>query len=109
MRFVKALPALVLAAVVGCQSATKPHPTPHAEMTQQWNAARAGILGSLATEQYKGGNLAKARETVENAMKLNPKNAPLHVLSAKIAIEQGQFDQAEKELRVAQLMDPGMA
>src|SRR3954452_14272467 len=103
MRFVKTLPAIVLAAVVGCNSAaTKPHQSPKAEMTEQWNAARAGVLGSLATEQYQSGNLDKSRESVDTALRLNPKNSALHVLSAKIALEQGKLDQAEKELRTAQ-------
>jgi len=101
--------ALLGALALGCESATKPHKSPKAEMTEQWNAARAGVLGSLANEQYNGGNLDKARATVDNALKLNPKNANLHVLSAKISIEQGSLDFAEKELLTAQLMEPKIA
>jgi tetratricopeptide (TPR) repeat protein len=111
MQLTKAIYPLVLAAamVVGCESATKPQKAPKAAMTEQWNAARAGVLGSLAQEQYKGGNLDKARASVDNAICLNPKNAQLHVLSGKIALEQGQLDLAEKELRQAQFTDPKIA
>src|SRR5690242_13946816 len=104
MTFKKILPILVLSAAVGCNSATsqKPQKTGKQEMNEQWNAARAGVLGSLASEQFKGGNLPKARESADNALKLNPKNPNLHLLSAKIAMEQGMLDQAEKELRLVQ-------
>src|SRR5262245_53939447 len=110
MRTRSIYPILLLAMLVGgCGSITKPHEPPKQAMTQQWNAARAGVLGSLATEQYKGGNLDKARISIDNAIALNPKNAKLHVLSAKISMEQGLLDSAEKELRLAQLIDPTVA
>ena len=105
MRWKSVFPVVLLFAIVGCNSPSKPEPSSHATAAQKWNVARAGVLGSLATEQYKGGNLDKARGTVDQAMTMDPQNAALRVLSAKIAIEQSQLDLAEKELRRAQLMD----
>jgi len=46
-------------------------------MTQQWNTPQPGVLGSLAFEQYKNGNLDKARQTVDQALTLNGRNAGL--------------------------------
>src|SRR3954466_841941 len=103
------LPILLLAAMAGCDSNQKPKPTQKALVTQQWNSARAAVMGTMATEQYKNGNLDKARESVDGALKLNPTNAALHVLSGKIALEQGQLDQADKELQTAQFADANNA
>src|SRR4051794_37481714 len=108
MRLKKVLPILLAAVMLGCGS-DKPQPTQKAKVTEQWNVARADVLGSLATEQYNGGNIEKARESINKAITLYPKSARFHVVSAKIAMEQGQLEQAEKELRLAQLMDPKIA
>ena len=112
MRLKHVVPILLLGALAGCESLnsiSKPRESQRAEATQEWNGARAGVLGSLATEQFKSGNLDKARETVDSAIKLNPKNAALHALSGKIALEQAQLELAEKEFQRAQLIDPRQA
>lgn len=110
MKFKKILPVLALAAAMGCNSSlTKAPRNQKQEMTEQWNTARSGVLASLATEQYGNGNLVKARESVDNAIKMSPKIAALHVLSGKIAIEQGQLELAQKELQLATLQDPRIA
>src|SRR6185437_2719439 len=96
MRIKRLVPILLLAAVVGCGGSSKPQPTQKAKVTEQWNVARADVLGSLATEQYNGGNIDKARESINKAIALYPKSARFHMISAKIAMEQGQLDQAEK-------------
>ena len=106
MRLKPLLPVVLLSAVVGCSSLTKPQPSQKAAMTEQWNAARAGVQGTLAKEQYENGNLDGARVTINNALAMNPKNATLRIISAKIAMEQGQLDVAEKDLRRAQWLDP---
>jgi Flp pilus assembly protein TadD len=62
-------------------------------------------MGSLARDQYLAGNLDKARNTLNEAVRLNPKNAALFVLSAKIYIEQNQLEAAERELRIARAHD----
>ena len=111
MRIRKILPILVLAAAVGCNSGSgsKPQPTAKQQLTEKWNIARADVLATLATEQYQSGNADKARATVDNAIAMNPKSATLHVLSAKIAMEQAQLERADKELQLAALMDPKIA
>src|SRR4051812_40597332 len=91
----KKLPVMFLsmvcaaATLVGCAGDRK---TQKEEATQQWNGARAAVLHGLAIDQFQNGNFDKARETVAQAMRLDPKNAKLHQLSAKVAIEQGQLE-----------------
>src|SRR5437763_1809102 len=87
---------LVAAASAGCSSQHKQ--TQREQALTQWNGARASVLGGLARDQYNSGNFEKCRLTLDEALKLEPKNAQLHVLSAKLAIEQGQLEFAERAL-----------
>ena len=95
--------AVVLAAG-GCQSRAKSKK----EATARWNTARAGVMYSLATDQFKAGNLEQSRKTVNQALKLDPKNPAIRVLSAKIHIEQGQLEAGELELEAARKVAPNM-
>jgi tetratricopeptide (TPR) repeat protein len=111
MRFKFILPILVLVVAIGCKSdssASKPsyQQTQKAAATEQWNSARANVLCSLANEQYKNGNLDQARQTINKAVGLDPKNMLLRILSAKIAIEQAQLELADQELAQAEQYDP---
>ncbi len=97
-------PALLLAAsLAGCQS---DKPTPKQQAIQQWNNARAGVLGGLARSQYQNGNLVNARQSLSEALKLAPADASLRVLSGKLYIEQGQLEAAERELLEARKIEP---
>jgi Flp pilus assembly protein TadD len=99
--------AVVIVAAAGCESdSTAKQPTPKEAATAQWNGARAAVLGGLADDQFKTGNFEKSRLTVDQAMQLDPKDANLHLLSAKLAIEQGQLELAERELGAARTLDP---
>jgi Flp pilus assembly protein TadD len=79
------------------------------EATARWNKARAGVMLSLATDQFKAGNLDQARTTVDGALKLDPKNPSLRVLSAKLMLEEGQLEAAERELEAARQAAPNAA
>jgi Flp pilus assembly protein TadD len=94
----------VLFGVVGC-AGTKTK-TQRAEATEQWNAARASVMFGLARDQYQSGNYDKCRQTLAEAMRLQPTNAKLHVLAGKLAIEQGQLESAERSLAKARELDP---
>ena len=89
----------------GCAPQTK-KPTPQQSANVQWNGARSTVMISLAKDQYDAGQLDKARQTINQAMKLSPESANARILSAKIAIEQQQLEVAEKELRLAREFDP---
>ena len=86
---------------MGCQGGTQKK-----EAYKHWNATRASIQASMATERYKLGNLEDARKAVDEAIKLDPENASYHVLSARVFIERNQLDLADKELEVARKLDP---
>lgn len=74
--------------------------------TLEWNQARANVLFSLARDQYATGNFDKSRQTTDEALSMDPKNAGLRILSAKLAIEQGRLEQAEAELKLARTAAP---
>src|SRR5204863_6152615 len=66
----------------------------------------AAVLASLARDQYQTGNLERARQSINEAIRMDPENAGHRVISAKLAIEQAQLELAEKELRLARQFDP---
>ena len=94
--------AITLAAV-GCGNANKKNSK---EANARWNSARANVLCSLAKDQYKSGAFDKCRKTVTDALKMDPTHGELRILSAKLAIEQGQLDMAERELETARKYAP---
>jgi tetratricopeptide (TPR) repeat protein len=102
-----AIAALIAAGCVSQSTSPNapPPPTPTAQATAQWNDARAAVMAGLADDQFKNGNFDKSRQSVDEALRLAPKNAGLHVLSAKLAIEQGQLELADKELSTARVLD----
>lgn len=105
-----ALAAVLLAAVVaGCNSSGKKAPTQKEAAIQQWNNARASVLLSLANDQYKTGNFDKSRQTVIEALRVTPDNPNLWLLSAKLNIEQGQLEAAERDLKKTLELAPSSA
>jgi tetratricopeptide (TPR) repeat protein len=84
-------------------------PTAQQQAMLQWNDARATVLVGLAEDQYQNGNFDKSRGTLDEAIKLEPDSATAHVLSAKLYIENGQLELAERELTVARQADPKCA
>src|SRR5262249_55200443 len=105
MKFKKMLPVAAMALIVGCSSATH-EKTGKQLVTEQWNRTRASVLLGLAKDQYAAGNFEPARHTVDDTLRMDPENAPLHVLSAKLAIEAGQLDLASKDLEKARKTNP---
>lgn len=102
MRKFSLLMLFVVPLLAACSSS---QPTQHEAALQQWNAARANVLIGLAGDQYKSGNFDKSRLTIDEAIRLVPQNAPSRVLSAKLYIEAGQLEAAERELAVAEQVD----
>lgn len=99
------VPAVLATAVAGCAGEDH-HKTQKEQATQDWNVARAAVMGSLAKDQYKTGNFDKARVTLNEAIKLDPKNSNLRLLSARLAIENGNLELADREVKQAQKDDP---
>ncbi len=87
--------------LVGCQTTTATkvkQPTPSEEARAQWNAARASVLFNMAEEQFHAGSYQDCRETLTNALKMDDKSEPLHLLSARLAVEEGRLEAAVNEL-----------
>jgi len=99
------LSAALAVSLFGCNNALKT-PDQKAEANKHWNAARASVLASLANEQFRSGNFEKCRRTIDDALKLVPESEPLHVLAAKLDIENGQLELAEQELKLARHYSP---
>src|SRR5438067_1426200 len=81
----------------GCQSHSKT-PTQKEVAVKEWNHARSAVLASLAKSQFESGNIDKGQQTIEEALRLSPDDATLHVLAGKIFIEKGLLEQADREL-----------
>jgi tetratricopeptide (TPR) repeat protein len=73
---------------------------------KQWNDARAGVLASLANDQYKSGNLDKCQESLNQALRLEPANASLQLLAARVCIEQGSLEMAQAHVAEAGKLEP---
>jgi Flp pilus assembly protein TadD len=102
-----AVAALAIAlSATGCQNGKQKDKK---ESAARWNKARAGVMLSLGTDQFKAGNIEQARATVDGALKLDPQNPSLRILSAKLCLEQGQLEAAERELEAARRAAPNAA
>lgn len=91
---------LILVLAAGCANGPK-EPTQKEAAMLRWNTARSDVLYGMARQQYQNGNFAESRKALDDAIKLNAKNAQLYVLRAKLGIELGQLESAEKSLQVA--------
>jgi len=68
---------------------------------KQWNQTRSAVLVGLAADQYQNANFEKSRSTIDQAIRLAPDNAAARLLSAKLYIEDGSLEAAERELVLA--------
>src|SRR3954470_15054464 len=105
IRLKYAVPVVLSLAVMGCQEAMKPQDS-KAKMAEKWNDARSAVQYGLAKQQYEAGDVEGSRTNLDKALGMNPKLEPAHVLSAKLAIEKGDLDKAEKALAEARKLDP---
>jgi Flp pilus assembly protein TadD len=103
MRLMFASVVLSLLAV-GCNALKPPNETAAAK--KRWNEARASVLYGLAQDQYKGHDFDKCKETCDQALKLVPESCVIHTLLARVEIEQGQLEQAERDLEMARKDGP---
>jgi tetratricopeptide (TPR) repeat protein len=94
----------ILLGTAGCSSTHQK--TQKEEATEHWNAARAAVLAGLARDQYQSGNFDKCGQTLTEAIRMEPKNARLHVMAGKLAIEQAKLETADRELAMARELDP---
>ncbi|WP_428939939.1 tetratricopeptide repeat protein [Fontivita pretiosa] len=95
----------------GCSGSGKKfkNKTQREQAQAQWNRTRAAVLASLAKSQYQNANFEQAQQSVNEGLRMDPNLAALHVLNAKIAIEQGQLERAQQSLTVARKLDEKLA
>lgn len=95
--------AAVILLAAGCESEKK---DPKSVAAKQWDKARSSVMLGLALDQYKSGSFDKCRETTDEALRLAPDNGQLHLLSARLYIEKGLMEPAERELEAARIFAP---
>jgi tetratricopeptide (TPR) repeat protein len=100
---------ILVLAPLAASCADSKDPGQHEMAMKRWTDAQANVLIGLAGDQYKNGNFDKSRATIDEALKLAPQSAAAHVLSAKLYIEAGQLEAAERELAAARQGDPASA
>ena len=98
--------AAIIAATHGCASDSKKQQSSKEQATAQWASVRASVMHSLARDQFQTGSFDKARQTCDDALKVDPTNINLHILSARIAIEQNRLDTADAALQLSRKLDP---
>lgn len=92
--------------LAGCAGSSKTlTPNQKVAAAQHWNAARAGALANLAADQYKEGNFDKCGQTLDQALRLQPDDFNLHLLAARLGIEQGKLEFADTHLSAARRLD----
>ncbi|NQU76566.1 MAG: tetratricopeptide repeat protein [Planctomycetes bacterium] len=96
------LVAIVIVGLTGCT----PHKQAKVEAYQRWHDTRAKMLVSVGEEQFRSGELKAASESAGEALSLSPKMALALVLTARVAIEQGKYLQAERYLKTAAELNP---
>lgn len=106
MRLKWILPVVLLVVALGCQSSDTKKKKDKEQAREHWSRARANVLYGLAKDQYTTGNFDPARQTVQEALVMDPDNEPVRVLSARLAIEGGQLELADKELEKARKLNP---
>ncbi|HEX2971480.1 MAG TPA: tetratricopeptide repeat protein [Tepidisphaeraceae bacterium] len=97
---------LAMALLTGCASQGGLQGASKDEAHKQWNTARSSVLYGLAKQQYDNGSFGEARKSLDQALTLNSENPQLHILMARLMIEQGQLEPADKELQTAKALDP---
>lgn len=99
----------VATVIAGCNGKSVMRSSPNAEATAQWNAARASAMSGLAADQLRDGNFDKCQATLDQVLRLTPDDVNLHMLAAKLSIEQGRLELADAHLTKARQLDPKRA
>ncbi len=87
--------------MVGCQAPKGGHQKAVSNANARWHTLRSTSMLRLAQQQFDAGDLTQAEKTLVEAMSVDISNPALHVLSGRIAIEQGQLERAYERFRTA--------
>jgi tetratricopeptide (TPR) repeat protein len=89
----------------GCVASQK-QPTMRQKSDNEWNEARAKIYYGLAKQQYESEEFDHSRQSLDQALTLEPKDVQSLLLSAKLWIENGQLETAQRQLDKVRAVDP---
>jgi len=93
-------------AIGGC--AATDHETSRKQAQIRWQDVRAGVTLQVAQQQYDKGQLEKARQTLQAALKTYNNDARLYLLLAKVMFELKQPGEAERQLEQARRVRPDL-
>ncbi|MGB2937585.1 MAG: tetratricopeptide repeat protein [Phycisphaerae bacterium] len=77
-----------------------------AEAQERWALSRVQMAVKLAEGCYKRGELGLARQHIEEGIKTGASYAPLYILAARLAAENGELDTARHYAETARATDP---
>ncbi|MGB2780816.1 MAG: tetratricopeptide repeat protein [Phycisphaerae bacterium] len=97
--------AVVLAAGCGPTQLEKTR----AAARERWATSRAEIATKLAQGCFERGELGRARDHLQEALKGDPPYAPVYLLAARLAVEKGEFDDARRYAEAARALEPEAA
>jgi tetratricopeptide (TPR) repeat protein len=101
--------AAVAAAVVAAGCGPTNIEKTRAAARDRWTTSRAEIATKLAQGCFERGELGRARDHLKEAMKGDAPYAPMYLLAAKLAVEDGKFDDAQRYAQAAGALDPECA
>ena len=94
---------ILLGIAAGCQ---QQHAENKRAAMERWQRARLQVSLDMARQQFEGGQLDKARETAQGALKIDPQYAEALVLLGQIHLEQDQANQARRCFEKCLLSNP---
>ena len=77
--------------------------------TDRWATSQAEISTGLAKGCFERGELGRARDHLDEAMKTGAPYAPMYVLAARLAAEKGELDAARRYAEAARNLQPDSA
>lgn len=93
--------SIALTATCGCQGPTKQR-VAREEANKRWNLTRADMKARLAGEELSAGQIEAAAVHLEEAMQLNPDDAALKTLEARVLLARGAASEASAALDSAE-------
>lgn len=90
---------MALCMVTACQST--PHATDKKNAERRWSEVRGRVKHQLAVQQYEGGLFEEARETITEALGLDPTRTASYVLLARSSLELNKPASAQRAIQLA--------
>lgn len=96
---------LTVMLLAGCKSEGTSHEKAVNAADDRWRVIRGNMSLQVAQQQFDTGDLDQAEKTITQAIVTDPKNARMHVLAGRCALERGQLERALQRLETARELD----